>query len=58
MKVWQCYNNLPAQAWWLTGDGRIALEGQGLCLDLTDGSMVAGTIPQTWQCVDGESGDW
>lgn len=56
MKVWQCYDNLPAQAWWLTDDGRIALEGQGLCLDLTDGSMVPGTIPQTWQCVDGGSG--
>lgn len=29
MKIWQCYDNLPAQAWYFTGDNRIALENQG-----------------------------
>jgi hypothetical protein len=29
MKIWQCYNNLPAQKWYYTDDNRIALEGQG-----------------------------
>ena len=29
MKIWQCYDNLPAQAWYYTDDERIALTGQG-----------------------------
>lgn len=29
MKIWQCYDNLPAQQWYYTADNRIALEGQG-----------------------------
>ncbi len=30
MKIWQCYDNLPAQQWYYMGDNRIALEGKGL----------------------------
>jgi hypothetical protein len=29
MKIWQCYDNLPAQAWYYTGDNRIAVTGKG-----------------------------
>jgi len=29
MKIWQCYDNLPAQQWHYTDDNRIALENQG-----------------------------
>ncbi|KAF8960448.1 G-X-X-X-Q-X-W domain-containing protein [Flammula alnicola] len=29
LKIWQCYDNLPAQQWYYTDDNRIALEGQG-----------------------------
>lgn len=37
MKIWQCYDGLAAQQWYYTGDNRIALTNQGLCLDLTNG---------------------
>ena len=30
LKIWQCYDNLPAQQWYYTGDNRIALENQGV----------------------------
>ncbi|KAF6746666.1 G-X-X-X-Q-X-W domain-containing protein [Ephemerocybe angulata] len=30
LKIWQCYDNLPAQQWYFTDDNRIALEGQGM----------------------------
>ncbi|KAF7440082.1 hypothetical protein PC9H_000425 [Pleurotus ostreatus] len=29
MKIWQCYDNLPAQEWYYTGDNRIALFNKG-----------------------------
>ncbi|KAJ8701683.1 hypothetical protein PTI98_000445 [Pleurotus ostreatus] len=29
MKIWECFDNLPAQQWFLTADDRIALENQG-----------------------------
>ncbi|KAH6867250.1 ricin B lectin domain-containing protein, partial [Coprinopsis sp. MPI-PUGE-AT-0042] len=29
LKIWQCYDGLPAQQWFVTDDYRIALEGQG-----------------------------
>lgn len=34
MKIWQCYDNLPAQAWYYTGDNRIAVTGTGKFLFL------------------------
>ncbi|KAF9470860.1 G-X-X-X-Q-X-W domain-containing protein [Pholiota conissans] len=50
LKIWQCYDNLPAQQWNFTADNRIALENQGLCADLTDGVTTNGEQMQAWQC--------
>ncbi|KAF8997618.1 G-X-X-X-Q-X-W domain-containing protein [Cyathus striatus] len=52
MKIWQCYDNLPAQAWYYTDDNRIALENQRQCLDLPNGNVTDGVQVQTWQCTD------
>jgi len=52
MKIWQCYDNLPAQEWFYTADRRIALTGRGLCLDLTNGGLGNGNQVQTWACTD------
>ncbi|KAH6885084.1 carbohydrate-binding module family 13 protein [Coprinopsis sp. MPI-PUGE-AT-0042] len=52
LKVWQCYDALPAQQWYFTTDNRIALEGQGLCVDLPNGDITNGIQLQTWQCTD------
>ncbi|RDB27190.1 Endo-1,4-beta-xylanase A [Hypsizygus marmoreus] len=51
-KIWTCYDNLPAQAWYYTDDNRIALTDQGLCLDLTNGVLTNSNQLQTWQCTD------
>jgi hypothetical protein len=29
LKIWQCFDHLPAQQWFYTADSRIALEGKG-----------------------------
>ena len=55
MKIWQCYDNLPAQEWYYTDDNRVALENQGFCLDLTKGSLTNGNQVQTWQCTNGNT---
>ncbi|KAG9222069.1 hypothetical protein CCMSSC00406_0008054 [Pleurotus cornucopiae] len=55
MKIWECFDNLPAQQWFLTDDNRIALENQGLCLDLTEGILTNGNQVQTWQCTDNDN---
>ncbi|KDR84331.1 hypothetical protein GALMADRAFT_111607 [Galerina marginata CBS 339.88] len=55
MKIWQCYDNLPAQQWYYTADNRIALEGKGLCLDLTNGVLTNSNRLQTWQCTNGNT---
>ncbi|RDB27209.1 Endo-1,4-beta-xylanase A [Hypsizygus marmoreus] len=52
MKIWTCYDNLPAQAWYYTNDNRIAVTGKGQCLDLTNGVLTNGNRVQTWQCTD------
>ncbi|KAG9222080.1 hypothetical protein CCMSSC00406_0009309 [Pleurotus cornucopiae] len=54
MKIWECFDNLPAQQWFLKADDRIALENQGLCLDLTNGNVTNGNQVQTWQCTDND----
>ncbi|KAF7436058.1 hypothetical protein PC9H_002884 [Pleurotus ostreatus] len=54
MKIWQCFDDLPAQQWFLTDDDRIALENQGFCLDLTEGSVVNGNQVQIWRCTDND----
>jgi len=53
MKIWQCFDNLPAQQWFFTDDNRIALEGKGLCLDLTNGVTTNSNRVQTWKCTNG-----
>ncbi|KAF8978541.1 carbohydrate-binding module family 13 protein, partial [Cyathus striatus] len=55
MKIWQCYDNLPAQAWYFTDDYRIALEGKGQCLDLPSGSLKNSVQVQTWKCTNGNT---
>jgi len=55
MKIWECYDGLPAQQWWYTDDNRIALEGKGLCLDLTDGVLYNNKRTQVWACIDGNT---
>ncbi|KDQ25612.1 carbohydrate-binding module family 13 protein, partial [Pleurotus ostreatus PC15] len=52
MKIWTCYDNLPAQEWYYTDDNRIALFNKGLCLDLTDGRLNNANQLQTWKCTD------
>ena len=52
MKIWTCYDNLPAQDWTYTANA-LQLAGTGLCLDLTNGSLTDGNILQTWTCVAG-----
>ncbi|KAG6890522.1 hypothetical protein C0995_007722 [Termitomyces sp. Mi166 len=52
MKIWTCYDDLPAQTWYYTDDQRIALFNQGLCLDLTNGVHVNSNQVQTWTCTD------
>ncbi|KAH6871963.1 G-X-X-X-Q-X-W domain-containing protein [Coprinopsis sp. MPI-PUGE-AT-0042] len=52
MKIWECYENLPAQTWFRTWDSRLVRAGTSLCLDLTNGSLANGNIIQTWTCSD------
>ncbi|KAF8513975.1 ricin B lectin domain-containing protein [Gautieria morchelliformis] len=52
MKIWTCFDNLPAQAWFYTGDLRIAVTGKGQCLDLPNGDVTNGNQVQTYQCTD------
>ncbi|KAF8995325.1 ricin B lectin domain-containing protein [Cyathus striatus] len=50
--IWQCYDNIPSQAWYYTDDNRIVLENQGQCLDLPNGNVTNGVQAQTRQCTD------
>lgn len=52
MKIWQCYDNLSAQAFYYTDDKRIAVTDQGRCLDLTDGILANTNQVQTYKCTD------
>lgn len=62
MKIWECYDNLAAQAWYYTDDNRIALAGQGIvplhsCWTRTDYSTIAISVPRflvilQGQCLD------
>lgn len=46
MKIWTCYDNLPAQEWYYTDDNRVALENQGMsylhCLMNTRLNIISG----------------
>ncbi|TFK65365.1 carbohydrate-binding module family 13 protein [Pluteus cervinus] len=52
LKVWQCYDNLPAQDWYWTDDNRIALKDQGFCVDVPNGNLTSGAQLQIWKCTD------
>jgi hypothetical protein len=41
LKIWKCFDNLPAQAWFYTADKRIALTGKGRYLRLLSISPVS-----------------
>ncbi|KAH9481422.1 hypothetical protein JR316_0005948 [Psilocybe cubensis] len=53
MKIWQCYDGLPAQRWYKSPNGQIILEGTAYCLDLTNGNLSNSNQLQIWQCYDG-----
>ncbi|KLT42877.1 ricin B-like lectin [Cutaneotrichosporon oleaginosum] len=48
-----CNRRAPGQAWWLTDDGRIALQDQGFCVDLPAGTGENQDAVQIWRCGDG-----
>ncbi|MCL6388895.1 hypothetical protein EXT55_22285, partial [Pectobacterium carotovorum subsp. carotovorum] len=50
LKIWQCFDNIPAQSWFYTDDKRIALAGRGQCVDLTNGDTCNGNQVQIWSC--------
>ena len=54
MKIWQCFDNLPAQAWYYTNDNRIAVTGQGpLFLYISQMQVVSLKYAlMTGQCLD------
>ncbi|TXT09763.1 uncharacterized protein COLE_03697 [Cutaneotrichosporon oleaginosum] len=54
MKIWSCVD-VPQQNWFYTGDNRIALTGQGFCLDLPSGNKNNGNRVQIWQCGTGNN---
>ncbi|KAL7413805.1 ricin B lectin domain-containing protein [Mrakia frigida] len=55
MKIWSCIDDLPAQQFYRTEDKRIAVEGKGQCLDLTNGSLDNYSQAQTWACSTGNT---
>ena len=40
MKIWQCFDNLPAQDWFYTADDRVALTNQGRIVFLLHGHGI------------------
>jgi len=50
MKIWQCYDDLPAQHWSYNTDNRLVVWRLGQCLDLTDGNLDNWNRLQIWQC--------
>ncbi|TFK65369.1 carbohydrate-binding module family 13 protein/putative endo-1,3-beta-glucanase, partial [Pluteus cervinus] len=55
LKIWQCYDNLPAQDWYYTADNRLALTNQGQCVDLPNGDSTNGVQVQIWKCTDNDN---
>ncbi|KAF9443568.1 carbohydrate-binding module family 13 protein, partial [Macrolepiota fuliginosa MF-IS2] len=53
MKIWTCFDNLPAQEWFYTGDDRIALFNQGRGDDARD--LTNTNIVQTFKCTNGNT---
>ena len=52
MKIWMCYDNLPAQQWFFTDDNRIALENQGLAFTSLSRLRLALTSASAGMCLD------
>lgn len=50
MKIWTCYDNLPAQTW-AFANGNIKLVSANQCIDRKDG----GSGVQTWNCFAGNA---
>ncbi|KAH6906598.1 ricin B lectin domain-containing protein [Coprinopsis sp. MPI-PUGE-AT-0042] len=55
MKIWECYDNLPRQEWFVGDNGYVRLSSLrhgtfDICLDLTDGRLDNTNVMQTWQC--------
>jgi hypothetical protein len=50
-----CAQGDIGQSWWYTDDDRIAIEGKGFCLDLTNGDLTDGNMLQLWQCSTGNT---
>jgi len=55
MKIWQCYDKLPAQQWDYTLFKTLKLEKTDQCLDLPDGNPTNGNQLQTWECAKGNT---
>ncbi|KAJ9119935.1 hypothetical protein QFC24_005418 [Naganishia onofrii] len=60
-KIWECYDNLPAQSLWITDDNHIAVVGDNQCMDVRAESGPGQTKPygslkdiQSWQCSGGD----
>ncbi|KAF9524373.1 ricin B lectin domain-containing protein [Crepidotus variabilis] len=48
MKIWQCYQNQPPQAWVFNDVGTVA--ASGLCVDVPSGDVTNTNQLQTWEC--------
>lgn len=55
VKIWTCYPGLKQQQWYYTNDNRLALTGQGLCLDLPSGNTANFQQLQVWACGNGNA---
>ncbi|EKM79676.1 hypothetical protein AGABI1DRAFT_114159 [Agaricus bisporus var. burnettii JB137-S8] len=53
MKIWQCFDNLPAQQWTYNSENQIKLADKDFCLDLTDGNSGNSNQLQIWECSTG-----
>jgi len=52
LKIWQCYDNLPAQQWFYTDDNRIKLNAPGLSNPIYIFIISSLTAAFLGQCVD------
>ncbi|KAF8883643.1 ricin B lectin domain-containing protein, partial [Gymnopilus junonius] len=50
MKIWQCFNSLPAQSWEVTSAHQLKLSGTNQCLDLRNSLLQNENEIQTGAC--------
>ncbi|KAL1747264.1 carbohydrate-binding module family 13 protein [Schizophyllum fasciatum] len=50
-----CIPKQATQTFYYTTDLRLAVENQGLCVDLPSGDKTPGNALQIWQCTDGNT---